>query len=115
MLGRCCNNFGVVVNEVLADGSANKLEVTVTIKALSKGTSHSTKLKNGGKDGIQREILKTKSPVVPCCLINQDECILETANGEAIAKSNIHMNRMKVFLFTTVNWTTVVGLTDCCI
>jgi hypothetical protein len=47
------NNVGVIVNEVLADGSAKELEVTVTIKALSKGTSRSTKQQNDIKDGIQ--------------------------------------------------------------
>jgi hypothetical protein len=115
MLGWCCNNFEVVVNEVLADDSTKELEVTVTIKAFSKGTSHSTKQPDGGKDGIQREILKTKNQVVPCCMINKGECIPETANGEAITKSNIQINRIKVFVFTMVNWTTAVGLTDCCI
>jgi hypothetical protein len=115
MLGQRCNNFGVVVNEVLNDGSAKELEVTVTIKALSKGTSHSSKQPDGVKDGIRQEILKTKSPVVPCCTINQDECIPKIANGEAIAESNIHMNPVKVFVFMMVSWTTIVGLMDCCI
>jgi hypothetical protein len=82
---------------------------------LSKGTSRSTKQPDGIKDGIQREILKTKSPVVPCCTLNQDECIQETANGEAIAESNIHMNHVKVFVFMMINWTTTVGLSDHCI
>ncbi len=53
MLGWHCNNFGVVVNEVLADGSAKELEITITIQALSKGTSHSTKQPDGVKDDIR--------------------------------------------------------------
>jgi hypothetical protein len=112
MLGWCCNNFRVIVYEVLADGSAKELKVTVTIKASIKGTSRSTKQPDGNKDGIQQNILKTKSSVVPCCTIHQDECIPQTANGEVITKSNIHMNHVKVFVFMMVNWTTTVGFTD---
>jgi hypothetical protein len=48
-------------------------------------------------------------------MINQDESIPETADGEAIAKSNIHMNHVKVFIFSMVDWTTAVGFTDHCI
>jgi hypothetical protein len=48
MLGWRCNNFGVVVNELLADGSAKELEVTIT-----KTSIHSTKQPDCGKDGVQ--------------------------------------------------------------
>ncbi len=57
MLGWCCKNFGVIVNEVLADSSTKELEVTVTIIAFRGGTSRSTKQPDGGKNGVRREIL----------------------------------------------------------
>jgi hypothetical protein len=113
--GWCCNNFGVIVNEALADGSAKELEVTVTMKTYSKGTSCSTKQLDDSKDGVQQEILKTIGPVVLCCTINQDESIPETANGEAIAESNIHMNPIKLFIFLMVDCTTAVRFLNHCI
>jgi hypothetical protein len=44
-------------------------------------------------------------------MVNQDESISETANGEAITKSNIHMHRIKVFIFLVLKGTPAVGLT----
>jgi hypothetical protein len=44
-------------------------------------------------------------------MVNQDERILETADGEAITKSNIHMHRIKVFIFLALKRIPAVGLT----
>jgi hypothetical protein len=46
-------------------------------------------------------------------MVNQDESISETADGEAITKSNIHMHRIKVFIFLVLKGTPTVGLTYC--
>ncbi len=85
--------------------------VTVAVEKYCKGTRCSSKQLNGREDGVQQEILQTKCPVISYSMVNQYESISETADREAITKSNIHMRRIKVFIFLVLKETPAVGLT----
>jgi hypothetical protein len=52
MLGRGSDNFGVIINEILANGNPKKLGIAVTIETLCKGTSGSLKEMEQQKDSI---------------------------------------------------------------
>ncbi len=58
-------------------------------------------------------ILKTKCPVVTCCAIDKDESIAITTNGEAVAKRNVHVDRIKVEVSGLVKWLNTFSFGDC--
>ena len=80
----------------MADRLAKEFCFTVTRKTPSKRNSRSTEETKSHQDAFQRESFEAKRPIIMGQTINQDESIPETADGEAIAKSNIHMHRIKV-------------------
>jgi hypothetical protein len=101
----------VVVNEVLTNHRPKQFPAAVAVEASCQGTSRRPKKPNGREDGIRQEILLTKSPVVTCSPVNQNESIPETADRQAITKSNVHVHCIKVFVFLAFKWTPAVGLT----
>jgi hypothetical protein len=75
---------------------SKEFSITVTIKAPSQRTCCGMKFSNGTKDAVQQEILKTKQPLVLCCVIDEDESIAKLANREAVAKHNVHVDHIEV-------------------
>jgi hypothetical protein len=96
MLGRGSDNFGAIIDEILANGSSKKLGIAVTIETLCKGTSGGPKETECQKDAIQGQSLKSKHPIVPSAPVHQNEGISKATNGKTVAKSNIHTNSIQV-------------------
>ncbi len=106
--GWCGNNLGLVVNEIVADGSPKEFEVTIAVEAPGEGACRTTKEPYCRKVRVREKVFKSKCPVIPGSLINQDKRIAEAANQEAVPKSNIHVHGVKVFVLRLINRTTTV-------
>ncbi len=57
MLGGGSNNFGVIIDEILANGSSKKLGIAVTIETPCKGTSGGPKETECQKDAMKGQSL----------------------------------------------------------
>ena len=113
MLGRCSKDIGVVINEILANGSPKKLGILVAIETLCKGTSGGPKEMECQKDAIQGQSIKTKQPIIPSAPVHQNEGISKAINGKKVAKSNIHMNSIQVEVPRAVKRLATFGFRNC--
>jgi hypothetical protein len=55
---------------------------------------------------------ETKTPIETCCPVHEDEGILESVNGHAVAKPNVEMDDVKVFGGCTVDRLPTWSFTD---
>jgi len=66
----------------------------------------------GSKNSVRGKRFEAKSPIVSSSPINEDECVAEATNREAITKGNIYVNGIQIAIAGSIKEFTPLGFRD---
>jgi hypothetical protein len=114
-LCRSSNNFGLAIDEILAEGQIKELEITVQVEAVCQQPSCSSEKAKRRDDVLGRERLQAKSPIVTGGAVDKDERVAITANSNTVSERDVHVHGVEVIVFCMIKKATLFGYWNCCI
>jgi hypothetical protein len=115
LFGWCCNNLGLVVNEIFSDGGPIEYNLTISVEAPGEGAGGTAKELDCLKNRVRQKVFQSKCPVISGSPVNQDESIAEAANRVAVPKRDINVHSVEVLVFCLIKRFTTVGFLYSCI